>query len=193
MNLDKNIANAVKVLHNTYDNIAKLVKYVNLNAEKFGYVCVTPNPLVWQNRNNIWGWLVNKVIVVFQHKDKYLYENGWYNDDIFGMEICLNEDEAALYISKFCYKNIEGWSSNRSASNEWGFSHPRTNFEDKFIIEQKGKDTYSEPRNEKYSDLYGGLKKAVFRKDTFSDITSENIGRKVFAVMDELQNLNLCD
>lgn len=188
MNLDENLCNAVKVLRETYNNLVKLANYLKTKAPEYGFRCVTNDILMWQSKSNIWGWVTSKFTLLFQHSDKPMFENGWADDDIFGMEVCL-DDDPGLYISKYSYTDgLEGWSAGCKSSDEWGFTHPKWN-KDKFYIQtDKNGLIISNPKSDKISQKYWGMSRAVFKRDTFYDLTAENIYEKIFAVMDELKN-----
>lgn len=185
MNLDENLRNATQVLRATYDNIVKLTSFLKTKALEFGFRSVS-GILMWQSKTDIWGWVTSKFTLLFQHSDKPMFENGWADDDIFGVEICL-EDDPGLYISKYTYADcLDKWSPGCSNSSEWIFSHARWN-NDKFIITtlNDGK-ILSKPKDEKVKQKHWGLEYAVFRRDTFYDLTADNVKNKIFAVMDEL-------
>lgn len=186
MSLDRNIGNAVKVLHQTYYGIEKLAKYLQMKCEEYGYVCVTPSLLMWQSKSNPWGWLTCKFTLLFQHGDRPQFENGWYEDDIFGMEISFEEDEAALYITRLRY---DGEKEGLPSSQDWYFTHPKWDSHSFKIRRTEGGLILSEPQDEKVKIKFKGLKQAIYKRDTFSDISSENVKEKVFDVMDELARL----
>lgn len=185
MNLDNNLRNAVKVLRETYYSIEKLAKYLQDKAPDFGFNCITEDILMWQSKSNVWGWITSKFTLLFQHSDKPVFENGWADDDIFGVEISF-EDDPSLYITRLTYsQGLREWSSGCKPSAEWGFTHPKWN-KSKFNIIEKDGLIISKPVSSKVSEAFWGLTSAIYKGDSFSDITSENIGKKVFAVMDEL-------
>ena len=190
MNLDENLKNAVKVLRETYNSIDKLAKYLREKAPEFGYRCVTDNILLWQSKSNTWGWVASKFTLLFQHSNQPIFENGWSDDDIYGVEICF-DDVACLNIAKLIYSNgLREWSSGCKPSDEWGFTHPKWN-KSKFDIFKKGEFKISKPLNLNISKDYWGLSAAIYKGESFYDLTSQNIKEKIFDVMDLLTGYNL--
>ena len=189
MNLDRNICNAVKVLHETYVGVEKLLNFVREKADEYGYVSMTPDILLWRSKKWVASWLTSKFTVLFQRKGKNLLPSGWYDDDIFGMEICFDvpeESEAALYITRLCY---EGDREGLPFSYDWYFTHPKWDNNSFKICRTEDGLIISEPLDDRIKTKFKGLKQAFYKRDTFSDITSENVKEKVFAVMDELTAL----
>lgn len=188
MNLDENLCNAVNVLRETYNNLIKLLSFLKVKAPEYGFRCVTNDFLIWQSKSNTWGWVASKFTLLFQYNNSSLNEKGWTGDDIFGMEICL-DDEPGLYISKFTFTDgLENVPDSLKSSDEWVFTHPKWN-KDKFYI-QTDKDglIISKPQSKKISQKHWGMSSAVFKRDTFFDLTAENVYKKIFAVMNDLKN-----
>lgn len=184
MNLDENLRNAVSVLRETYYNIDKLVNFLRAKAPEFGFTCITNEILMWQSKRNIWGWIPSKFTVLFQHSNKEPFENGYVDDDIFGVEINF-EEAPSLHISRFHYADgVGNWTVKCKPSDEWGFTWPRWKKEE-CEINQKDGLIISKPR-ENMSSKYWGLTYALYKGDSFSDITSDNVKSKVFDVMEEL-------
>lgn len=185
MNLDENLRNAVKVLRETYYSIDKLANFLRAKAPDFGFNCITNDILLWQSKSNVWGWLTSKFTLLFQHIDRRPLENGYVDDDIFGIEISF-EDDPSLYITRFHYAaGVGKWSARCKPTDEWGFTHPKWN-KSKFDIIEKDGLIISKPLRAKVSDAHWGLTYALYKGDSFSDITSDNVEKKIFAVMNKL-------
>lgn len=197
MNSSENIRNAVNVLYNTYDNVEKLMEYCKVTAEeKTDYRSSVPKFLRYKSDNDTSAWLLNDFILLFQNNTDNNCEsgNGWKDGPVYVMEIYLGgsdydkEDYPSIFLSKFEYENINGWSEGCSPANHWVFYHPLRNKNYMDIKKTKGM-TVATPQNEKASRTYWGLKKVIGKKLDLMEVTSENVKEKIFGSFDELAAL----
>lgn len=197
MNLDKNLSNAIKVLRSTYYNIVKLFNFLRAKGPEYGYKCILKDNDILMYRSRVsepWSWVNGMLMILFQSdSDKTKFTNGISTEEFFGVEICLQEDNElpGLYISKFNYlsKEIASWKRGFNASDIWGVTVPRWNKAEFNIALANDDVIFSKPMNEVVSHKYWGLSYALFKRDTYNNITADNIYEKIFAVMDELKNL----
>lgn len=194
MNSSENIKNALKVLFNTYDNVEKMMEYSKtIAAEKTNYVSSVSKFLRRKSDNDTEVWLLNDFILLFQNKnsEECVSGNGWRNDAVYVLEICLgekkNDNIPLVYLSKFEYTNINEWSEGCSPANHWVFYFPLRN---EGYMNFTTKDGYkiSIPKNEKCSKTYWGLKKVTTKTIDLMEITSENLQEKIFGEFDKLTN-----
>ena len=192
MNLENNLRNAVSVLRDTYVNIEKLARFLQDKAQENGFVCMTNDILMWQSKRNTYGWVTSKFTLVFQHADSPLFENGWRDDDIYGVEISFeSDDEMCLYVSKFHYSmGLRDWRPGCKPSDDWGFTHPKWNHGKFNIVKQDGL-IVSTPRSAKESREYWGIDYAVYKGETLFDLTADNVNEKIFSVMKELSGFKI--
>lgn len=195
MNSGENINNALQVIYKTYDNVKKLMEYCKTVAdEKTDYISSVDKFLRRKSDNDTEAWLLNDFILLFQNEKSKDCEsgNGWKNDPIYVMEICLGEkgkeNIPLVYISKYEYLNINEWSEGCSPANHWVFYYPLRN-EDYMIFEQKGEYNVITPKNEKCSNTYWGLKRIISKSISLFDITSDNVEENIFGEFDTLAHL----
>ena len=192
MNSSENIRNAFKVVYKTYENIDKMMKYCKVICEDNNYVQCTNKFLRWKSDSDFYGWAINNFILIFQNKSDMEYENGLRNGPLYVLEIDFSyECIPTVYISKYEYKNIDTWSGQFSAADNWRFYWPvrkREYFKQEKIGEY---DIYlpevnSEIAREKY---YLGLERAVRYSEDLVDINSDNIAEKIFERFNLLRDI----
>lgn len=93
-----------------------------------------------------------------------------------------------LYLSKFEYNNINGWSEGCSPADHWGFYYPLRK-EDYMNFEMKGKYKVATPKDEKCAKAYWGLKKVTSKTIDLLEVTSDNLQEKIFGEFDKLAEL----
>ncbi|OQC00354.1 MAG: hypothetical protein BWX78_01226 [Firmicutes bacterium ADurb.Bin099] len=195
MNSSENLKNALEVMYKTYDNVKKLMDYcISFAGEKTEYDCFSDKSLRWKTGVSPESWLTNSFILLFQNRNSKDCDsdNGWKNDSIYAMEICLGEkgktNPPLIYLSRFEYHDINAWSKGCSTSDFWGFFNPiRRN--DDMDFSEEGDFRVGVPKNQKSSDTYWGLKKVVTKTVDLFDITAENVGEKIFNEFDRLANI----
>ena len=197
MNSGENIKNALKVIYKTYENIQKLMEYTTtIVVGKTDYISAAPKFLRKKSDNDIKGWLLNDFILLFQNVkgEDCRSGNGWKNDPVYVMEICLgekdNENLPLIYTSKFEYFNLNNWDEGCSPANHWAFYYPLRN-EDHMNFVTKDDYKVITPKNEKCSNTYWGLKKITSKSVSLFDITADNLLEKIFGEFDNLAKLDL--
>lgn len=190
MNSSENISNAVQVLYKTYENVQKLMEYCKAIASESDYTCMINKFLRWKSDNDYNGWLLNDFILLFQKESDNLFNNQWHDGSIYVMEIKLGDIDDALlkpkvYISKFTYDDIESWSEGCSVSNHGIFYWPLRN-ENLFVIKHNGDYVISQPKDEKTSDAFWGLKYVLTQSFELTSINVNNVKEKIFGAFDEL-------
>jgi len=197
MNSGNNICNALRVMIKTYENVQKLMNYTKIYAlEKTKYYLAVPKFLRRKSDNDITAWLINDFILLFQHNDDSDCEtdNGWKNAPIYVMEIYLGSAESEegdvpqIYLSKFEYNDLNGWSEGCSPANNWVFYWPPIDEELMDIVENEGY-SISKPKNEKASKKYWGVNKVTTLEISLMDVTSDNLEQLIFENFDKLRRM----
>lgn len=194
MSTGENIKNAIQVLYKTYESVEKMMEQCRTISEDAGYVLMSDKFLRWRSDSNSGGWLVNSVILLFQHQSASECDSGnhWRNGPVYVVEICLGvksepERLPELLVSKFEYKNIEEWYEGCSPANHWVFHQPlHKEKAGSFTMQEVGAFTVYTPNSEKVSDSYWGMERAVSVAFPLIDITSDNLRDKVFGTFDRL-------
>lgn len=194
MNSGKNIKNALSVLYNTYDNIQKLMEYCKAVAkEETNYEPSEERFLRYKSDNDCSGWLLSDFILLFQnkHSPNCESENGWKNDAVYVLEICLGEKHSinlpTIYLSKFDYgrEYINKWSRGCSPAQYWAFYNPLRN-KSEFDFTNFENYIRSKPKDDKTSISYLGLKQVTIKKIDLMSITSDNLKEMIFDEFDRL-------
>lgn len=193
MNLAENIRNAFTVVHQTYNNIQRLLEHCKITAEeKDNYVSATDKFLRYKSDNDYSGWYIKDFILLFQRKSDPTLENEWRDGPIYVIEIELFSDDTdqpkipTVYLSKFEYSAIESWSKGCSPSNHWRFYYPLRNKDVMNIVSNNGL-TIATPKTKELGErYYWGLTKTTSTSISLIDINAENIQEKVFRNFDEL-------
>lgn len=192
MSSSENIRNAFTVIRKTYENVDKLMKYCDSIANDCGYEAVTDKFLRYKSDSYYGGWFIGSFIKLYQLKNDKVLENDWKNGPIFAMELSF-EDTPIVYLSKFEYDNISGWTKGAiSPTAYWVFSEPidcqGSNFREKDLDSKKGY-RVSEPETENIKSKYWGVKRVVYTTTDLLQLNSDNISDKVFGEFDVLRNL----
>jgi hypothetical protein len=192
MNLSENIKNAFNVVKKTYENVDKLMKYCDSIANNCGYEAVTEKFLRYKSDSYYGGWLIDSFIKLYQSKNDKIMENEWKDGPIFSMELSF-ENEPIVYLAKFEYDNISGWSKGTiSPTAYWVFSESIDCEGSEFKEENlDNKDGYrvSEPESQNIKEKYWGIKRIVYTTVDLLQLDSNNISGKVFGEFDILRNL----
>lgn len=196
MNLDENIKNAVVVLQNTYWNVDKLLEHCKAISEDYGYILKSDKALRWRSDVYTDAWLINSLILAFQKSSDSDCPsgNGWKEGPVYAVQVFLGSEEeldlpAQLYVSRYEYTDINNnWTSAPfSPADHWAFYEPTHKVYRGFRFTDREDCFESEPINEKYSNRYWGLRKAVWKTFPLSSITAENAGQMIFESFDELE------
>ena len=194
-NIDTNIANAFGVIYATYENVEKLISYLqNLALEQSSYVsCTDKEYLRWNSEwKNTFSWANHSFILVFQHEGDVELESGRRDGPLFVIDIDLYDyGEAKIEIAKLEYIDVNNLPSRFSTSDHWRLHNPLAHYDDDFIeyTEYLEEDA---PYEGKVNDLanadkdYWGLRRVVGFSFPLSEITSENAYEKVFGGFDQL-------
>lgn len=195
MDLNENIANAVKVVLKTYESVNKMLEQCKAISENYGYILKLDRPLRWKSDAYTSGWLLNSLILVFQKNSDpdCSSGNGWKDGSLYAVQVFLGSAEepdllAQLYISRFDYANINDWKGESlSPADQWAFYHPTHKVYSAFRFTDREGFAESEPVADKYSQKYWGLKKAIWKTFPLSEVTADTLGDMVFETFDELE------
>ena len=191
----KNIVDAFDVVYKTYENLQKLITYLQNYESSGGKYAIVPtsipdNFLRWKaDGKNYYGWAPHSLVLAFQNIDDAELENEWRDGPVYIAEINLYEDdEAVINISRFDYADMSIFPSRLPVSDHWYFYNPLYGDNDSVSInEDKNKFTCT-PLSEKKSKRYRGLQKVTGFTIPLVDITSENAYEKVFGGFDQLRD-----
>lgn len=186
MSSGENIKNSLQVIFKTYENIQKLMEYCKTIAdEKTNYSSAVQKFLRKKSDLDFEGWLISDFILLFQDKNGNECEsgNGWKNDPIYVMEICLGEkgkeNLPLVYLSKFEYSNMEAWGVGSSPAEHWRFYYPLRRA-DLMNFSTIGEYKVATPKNDSSSKTYWSLTKIVTKTISLFDISANNVQEKIF-------------
>lgn len=185
----QNIAQAMRVVLQTYHNLAKFFEELDRLAGEEGYVTITPRFLRRRSDVDPAGWLTKGFIKLYQAAEDPLVdsegEGTMRNGCLFGVRITLAEEEVPkVAICRYEYENP--WKSQPSVSEYWGFSQPLYN---KSLMKIKEQDGYiiSTPVDKKAAAAYWGLQRVICKMTDLVPIHSEDAIRTV--ILKEFHNL----
>ncbi|MFJ7730741.1 hypothetical protein ACIQXF_02480 [Lysinibacillus sp. NPDC097231] len=190
MSLETNITNAFAVIHQTYENVQKLMSFVREISEEHGYECKIDRFLRYKSDVHVDGYYIHDFIVLFQSTDDSILETGWRDGPIYSLEIELfnptKRDKPMLYASKYTYADIASWTSGSASGNHYVFYTPGRN--DHFDTVEENDDVYKiTPINEEHADKYYlGLREVRYIGTPLVDITADNIPTILFGGFDKL-------
>jgi len=190
--INKNIANALKVIYATYENVRKLIDHLYILAsENSDYVSCTDKFLRWNKDKNIYSWADHSFILIFQSEKDVELDSGWRDGPLYVVDISLcDNDEASVYVARYDYSDVNMLPDRISSSNHHLLHNPLSHVdpEDDFI-----KYTYDGASYDgKVIDIaiadktYWGLRRIVGYLFPLTEITSENAYEKVFGEFDKL-------
>ena len=187
-NTGKNIVKAFKIVYNTYENVNKLMSYLQNQArERKKYNPCSDRFLRWNSDQNTNAWAYSSFILVFQDTNDIEMKNGWYDGPLYVLEINFFEyEEATVNIARFDFFNINNLEPRLSPSHHWVFYDPLYGSEN--IIDYTGdeKNYDGTIKNETISKRYWGLQRVVGFSLPLTDINAENAYDKVFGGFDSL-------
>jgi len=200
--VEKNIANAFKIVYKTYENAQKLMSFLRGAANSHHYRCLTDNPLTWSQTSNLnndhYGWAYGRFVMIFQKNKKEnnnnLHENslfvfclnlGYFHSD-FEREIEEDNEIAKIYLARFDYGKSKLPEEPYRNRDLWMYDRPILwNSIMDYSIEAE----YSYGTREA-DENYGGLEQVIKCFVPLSDIKSSDDAKKmIFGKYDELQNL----
>lgn len=197
MNSAENMTNAFHVVHQTYENINKLMEYCKtIGAEESHYESVVSKFLRYKSDSEVSGWYIQDFILVFQNLNDMELENTWRDGPLYAMEIELynidysieeRKELPLVHLSKFEYDSLENWDNNYlSPTNHWRFFHALRN-ENVMNIKRNGDYSYIETIDQKASYRnYLGVKKIISKRIPLMDITAQNARELIFGTFDSL-------
>lgn len=192
MNSSENIRNAFKVIHKTYENIDKMMKYCKTVSEENNYVVCSNRFLRWKSDNNPYGWAINNFILLFQNKYDVELNNGWRKGPLYAIEIDFDQDSIpTIYLSKYEYKSVDTWNNGQiSPSEHWRYYWPvrkKEYFKTEKIDEYEvySPQAGTEADREKH---YWGLDRIVRYSEELVEVNSDNIKDKIFKRFDLLRD-----
>ena len=188
--IGKNIANAFKVVYSTYENVQKLISYLqNQAAENSGYVSCSDKFLRWNSDKNIEAWAYHSFILLFQSKSDAELKNGWRDGPLYVIDINLYDfGEATVQTARFDYGDVNSLPNAVSPGDHWRFDDLLTHYDEGFIeYKEENKKYTGEIKDiEKADRRYWGLRRVKGQYFPLSDITVENVCEKIFGVFDKL-------
>lgn len=123
MDLDKNIENAFIVVRKTYENVQKMINFLDEKAILNDYIPVIDRFLRYSSDIDPRGWLYNDIVKVYQYEKDEPLENDWLKGSIYVINISFWE-EPRMIVSKYNY-DIEEWGKGKiSPGDSWSFTHP---------------------------------------------------------------------
>jgi hypothetical protein len=190
MSSSKNIGKAFAVVRQTYENIYKLLSYLqDESAKSADYELMTPLPrfLRYKSDKDYSAWLINDFILLFQHKhDAMLENNGWRDGAVYGFEINLYPTEPTVVLCKYDFNDIAGWDKGYAVS-EWWFWHN--------VVYGEGAVEFSVDSDTEFSGkamgdgtLNWGLKSITGVSFPLTDITAATATDLIFCGFDKLRN-----
>jgi len=190
MSIETNIANAVKVLGNTYASVDKLMQQADGESLKAGYGSVSPRFLRWKSDVDPWGWFITSFIKLYQKATAPELDNGFRAGSIYGFQINL-EPEVQVILFRNDYPDLS-LVKGISPANHWVFYWP--NYEGPVKADFKITPKVYEGRNYKESvtigDIakknYWNMDKSLFIEGNLVDIDAKNIQSRIFAEFDFL-------
>jgi len=195
INVGVNIANAFKVVYETYDNVQKMMSFLVGHAEKNGYICCCDNPLTWSTQSklnsSIYGWAYGRFVLVFRRaKDKMLAESQYEGEgSLFICDVNLGyfdkdvEEEAMVYLARFDYSKSVWPKPNRL----WLYDQP-IHWKEVTTFENKGKYSFGTRAGK---DDYYSLKHVIKCSVPLIEITREKVEEKIFEEFNLLASLEM--
>ncbi|MFT9847023.1 hypothetical protein [Aneurinibacillus sp. REN35] len=185
----QNIAHAMRVVLQTYHNLAKLFEEMDRIANEEGYVTITPRFLRHKSDVQPSGWLTKGFIKLYQVVEEPLVdsekEGNMRKGCMYGVRITLAEEETPkVAICRYEYE--EFWEKPPSVSEYWIFSQPLYN---KNLMSIREKDGYiiSTPLDKKAAAAYKNLHRVIYKTTDLVSINSEEAIRTV--ILKEFHNL----
>ena len=191
-NTDKNIANAFEVIYNTYENMQKLLSYLESQAiEEGAYLLCSDRFLRWNGSDkNTYSWAYHSFILVFQSENDTELKSGWRDGPLYVLDINLYDyGEAKVEIARFEYEDIDNLPSRISTSDFGVLHNPLAHYLDDGIMDYTEEDANYEGKvnDTALADKnYWGLRRIVGHSVPLTEITSENAYEIVFGGFDTL-------
>ena len=190
MNLDDNIKNAFEIVRKTYENLDKLMVYLDNESTGKGYKPSIGRFLRYSSDPDHRGWLYNNIIKLYQFIDDEDLHNKWKDGPIYSVEFSF-ENYPKMIVSKFDF-NIKEWSPGIGAHRVNYFSYPvNKDFKSEFrhmVLEDSKEYTKSVP-NDDISEKYWGLNHVIFREFKLTEVNLENANKLVFDEFDKMRNI----
>jgi hypothetical protein len=191
MNLSENLKKAFNVVHKTYENVDKLMKYCDYICSDCGYESLMRYFLRYKSDIDVKGWFIRSFIKLYQSKDDELLDNGWRNGPVFVMEINF-ENMPVVYLSKFEYEDVSQLPKGVSSADHWKFSEPVTDQKNDFdrqVLEGKEKIIVIRPKTEDVKARYGNVKRIIQTTVDLTELNSSSVSEKIFGQFDALREL----
>ena len=190
MNLDNNIKNAFEVVRKTYENLNKLMGYLDVESIEKGYEPSIGRFLRYSSDPDYKGWLYNNFVKLYQFTNDGELGSKWRDGPIYSVEFSF-QDCPKMIVSKFDF-NIKEWGPGIGAHRVNYFSNPvNKDFKSDFkhiVLEDLQGYTKSVP-NEGISEKYWGLNHVIFREFNLTEVNLENANRLVFGEFDKMREL----
>lgn len=171
------IANAVKVLISTYENLSKFFEELDRIACQEGFESISPRFLRYKSDNDPAGWLIKGFIKLYQYAEDPLLGDGSGLKDgpIYGVRITLgmNEEVPQINICKYEYADLTHWGKLPAVSEYWGFSQPLYR-KDQMVYSTKGDYTHCHPKDDQTAERYWSLKELTYKTIELIPIHSED-------------------
>lgn len=190
MNLDENIKNAFEVVRKTYENLYKLMTYLDNESSRKGYKSSIVRFLRYSSDPNHQGWIYNNLVKLYQFSLDEGLPSGWKEGPIYAVEFSF-VDYPKMIVSKFDF-DIKTWRSGINIGDVDYFSNPvNSSFENEFKHEYvEGFADYkkSVPLDE-ISKEYWDLNYVIFREFRLTEVNLENANKLVFDEFDKMKNI----
>lgn len=190
MNLDNNIKNAFEVVRKTYENLNKLMSFLDGESTEKGYKPSIERFLRYSSDPDYKGWLYNNIVKLYQSLDDVELGNKWRNGPIYTVEFSF-QDYPKMIVSKFDF-NIKEWGPGMGAHRVNYFSNPvNKDFKSDFnhiVLEEFEGYRKSVPNNS-ISEKYWGLNYVIFREFSLTEVNLENANKLVFEEFDKMREI----
>lgn len=188
MSLDKNIENAFEVVRKTYENVEKMMSFIDEKSIEYGYEPVISRFLRYRSDMSIWGWMCNELIKIYQSEEDSMLPSEWKDGLIYTVSFDFY-GEPKVVVSAFNF-DIEKWGKGISPADIWAFSEPLDiDYEERFIHTKMEDNDFwiVKPVNEETTQRYWEFNYAIYREYKISEMTSDNINEKIFREFEKMK------
>lgn len=191
MNLGENIKNAFEVVRKTYENLYKLMSYLDSQSIEKGYEPSIVRFLRYSSDSNYKGWVYNNFIKLYQFKgDGDDLQNKWKDGPIYAIEFSFT-DYPKMIVSKFNF-DIKKWGEGIGSDKVNYFSNPTNlKMKDEFNHVKLGKNNFynkSVPLNG-VSELYWDLNYVIFKEFNLTDVNIDNANELTFGEFNKMRDM----
>ncbi len=189
MSLDNNIENAFMVVRKTYENVQKMINFMDEKAILNDYRPVIDRFLRYSSDKYPIGWLYNDIVKIYQYEKDNPLESDWLNGPIYVVNISFN-NKPKVIVAKFNY-DIEKWGKGISMSSSWAFTDPlNKDYKDGLFKHQYIKELgyfISKPINGDIRKRYWDMESAIYKEFKLSEVTAETLEAQVFGEFENMK------